>query len=345
MIKIAPSIGSKGIGVLTERRLSYVDHLVPLCQLIDIPLLVTDRWIYEIIQLYYPPMQLVYFDPDDNCLDDALYGYDYFVYTEPSRKVSGHFEFCNHYTTVKARSIFTHHGNSEKSFGMYWFERLMDEDILLIYGEHMLEMMRAIGVTKPFIKCGNYRLAYYQLYKIFFQRNITLHLFEPSKRKTLLYAPTWAGSNLYTEWRFEYSTCLEKHQSILEEIPNGYQVLVKLHPNHLLRMPDETEKLIASYQGNPQIRFIHDFPLIYPLLEHTDLYVGDFSSIGYDFLYFDRPMFFLTGERERMLNRCGISLGEKGFWKRVHEDQSHLSLIRKQTYEHAFGSGICTLIS
>lgn len=345
MIKIAPSIGSKGIAILTEKRLSYVDHLVPLCQLTGIPILVTDLWIQHTIEHFYPPMEIIHYDPDDYCLDEALAGYDFFVYTEPSRKATGDFQFLRHYSTLPARSIFTHHGNSEKSFNMYWFERLIDEDVLLVYGDQMIDALREIGIEKPIVQCGNYRLAYYKQHEQFLQERVRPHLFEPSVCKTVLYAPTWAWPNYYTEWRFDYSTCFETSRWVLDHIPEGYQVLVKLHPNYFTVLPDEIEKFIATYQDNPKIRFIHDLPLIYPLLEHVDYYVGDFSSIGYDFLYFNRPMFFLTDERDRKLHRCGIALRENSFWQRICEDQSHLSNMRKKMYDNAFGTDVCTLIS
>ncbi|MCH9608839.1 MAG: hypothetical protein S4CHLAM45_06440 [Chlamydiales bacterium] len=343
MIKIAPSIGSNGIGILPER--THIDHIVPLCQLIGIPVLVMDREVKECIELYYPPMEIIEYSPDDYCLDEPLAGYDFFVYTEPSRKATGHFQFKRYYTTERKRSIFTHHGNSEKCFGFYWFERLIDEDILLVYGDHMLEHFQKIGFTKPMVKCGNYRLAYVEQHREFFQERVKPHLFENMERKTVLYAPTWGALDRRIEWRFEYSTTLEMHRWILETIPQGYQVLVKLHPNHFIRMPAEIEALISAYRDHPHIRFIHELPLIYPLLEHIDLYVGDFSSVGYDFLYFNRPMFFLSDEREREIHQCGVVVREDCFWKKVEEDQSHLSPIRKKSYNHAFGEGICTSIS
>jgi CDP-glycerol glycerophosphotransferase (TagB/SpsB family) len=45
-------------------------------------------------------------------------------------------------------------------------------------------------------------------------------------------------------------------------------------------------------------------------LERTDLYIGDMSSIGYDFLTFQRPMVFLRKEKTEptLLMKAGVQL-------------------------------------
>ena len=343
-IKIDPIIGSAGIGIIFQE--SHIDHLVPLCSLIGLPLLVTNRELKEDIELFYPPINVTCYESDDGCLDKPLEGYDLFVYTEPSRLATKSFLFNNYYCTHRhVRSIFTHHGNSDKSFHSYWFERMIDEDIMLIYGKHMQEHFNEIGFDKPMQICGNYRLAYYQEHKVFFQKKVERYLFKRNKRRTILYAPTWAASDKQVQWRFDYGVALDTHHWLLDDIPDDYQVLVKLHPNHLIRMPDEVAKIIERYQGHSQIRFIHNLPLIYPLLEHIDIFVGDFSSVGFDFLYFNRPMFFFSDKRRRDIFKCGVALQENQFWRRVDEDQSHLSEIRSKMYDYAFGQEVCTLIS
>src|SRR5438105_1920604 len=58
--------------------------------------------------------------------------------------------------------------------------------------------------------------------------------------------------------------------------------------------PDHYYKVMPEKTSKHNLLFITDFPLIYPLLAKTDIYLGDVSSIGYDFLFFQKPMFFFN---------------------------------------------------
>src|SRR5262245_31064036 len=136
----------KCIGILPDNHQSNVDHLVPLCQLMNIPLLVTDPWIKEIIELYYPPMEIILAQPQDYNLDPYLKGYEVFVYVDFFRKGNGCFQFHDHFTTHKARSVMSLHGNPDKYWEIYWIEQISDEDIILAYGPQLLEMFAYRGV-------------------------------------------------------------------------------------------------------------------------------------------------------------------------------------------------------
>ncbi len=57
---------------------------------------------------------------------------------------------------------------------------------------------------------------------------------------------------------------------------------------------------LAEGIKHKNVVLIEDFPLVYPLLAATDIYLGDVSSIGYDFLMFNRPM-FLSNKLQQML--------------------------------------------
>ena len=48
------------------------------------------------------------------------------------------------------------------------------------------------------------------------------------------------------------------------------------------------------------------------LLDQVDAYLGDRSSIGYDFLTFERPLLFYQGkEKEGPLKACGVTIDWK----------------------------------
>lgn len=303
-----------------------------------IPILVTDRWIKTLIELYYPPMKVLFMEPENYCFEEELSPYEAFFYVDHYRLGDQTFQFAEYFTRYRARSVYSLHGNSDKNRNIYWMERLADEDIVLLYGPQMIDFLKAKGVDKRIdhlIECGNYRLEFYRTHQSFLDAKLKL----PKKGKTILYAPTWTSNNLKSQRRFDYSSFFEAARWVLESIPEKFQLIVKLHPHLVFLLPEAVEKIKERYQNHPQIYFLDDFPLIYPLLSQVDIYLGDYSSIGYDFLYFKRPMFFLNVKSPSFLQRCGVSIEEKDFpklYEKIQEEKS-LSQIQHEVYTYAFG--------
>jgi hypothetical protein len=294
----------KGMGVLPGSHLSYMDHVVPLCQILDIPLLVTDPGMQELVERYYPPMQILLAEPEDYDLDSFLSPYDFLVYVDFFRKAIGSFQFQEYLARRCVRSVMSLHGNPDKYLDMYWLEKLGDEDIVLAYGPQLVELMRTKNIPKHPIITGNYRLAFYQKHASFFDRKLPFQ----KEKTTLLYAPTWSAAAHKTAHREYYSTFFDVYKSVFNTLSASFQLIVKLHPHLLKTMPEEVDKIMQEY---PHVYFLNDFPLIYPLLEHIDLYMGDYSSIGYDFLYYDRPLFFLETSTPSVLQTCGCRVSKE----------------------------------
>lgn len=338
----------RAIGVLPGNRLNYVDHLVPLCQMMNIPLLCTDKWIYELIDLYYPAMSLICEEPADHCFDHALAPYEVLFYVDLFRSPHGAFQFCEYSYSGKARSVCAQHGNSDKKRNVFWAEKHADEDVVLLNGQHMIDFMKEKNVIDRIphlIRSGNFRQEYYLKNQSFFEKKINL---PRSDKKTVLYAPTWSSLNALSYMRSDYSSFLSVHTSIFDRIPPKYRLFVKLHPYLFRYFPEEIEEIKRLYAGSPQIYFLDDIPLIYPLLEQIDIYLGDYSSIGYDFLVFNRPLFFLNMSGRDPLSDKGVYLFNCGRvidpneLHRVYEimdetDSKQYEKARLQTYAYAFG--------
>lgn len=291
------------VGILPGNRQSYIDHLVPLCQILEIPLLVTDTWIKELIEIYYPPMKIIVAQPLDYNLDPFLKGYDTFVYVDFFRRGNGTFQFQEYISRHKAHSIMSLHGNPDKYWQMHWLEQMEDEETVLAYGPQLRDLLKQKGVRKVPLICGNYRLEYYKSQEAFFDSKLPFQ----KQRTTLLYAPSWTCSGRTTEYRNYYSSFFEVCDKVFT-LSEHFQLIVKLHPHFMQLMPEKIEQIMHCY---PHICFLNDFPPIYPLLKIVDLYLGDYSSIGYDFLYFDRPLYFLETDQPTALHNYGERV-EKG---------------------------------
>lgn len=279
------SVNMNGIGILAGNRSSFIDHLVPLCAFMDIPILVTDSSIKNLIELYYPAIEVQLAQPDDFILDEALKDYDLFFYVHYYRTGNETFLFDEYFSSKRARSVMSLHGNPDKFLDIYWIEHLADEDIVLAYGPQLLELMKGKGINKQPIVCGNYRLEYYKAHEAFFDATLPFN----KEKRTVLYAPTWASENRKIEHRKYFTSFFEVYKELFETIPDDFQLIVKLHPFLPTLMFSEIEKIKEDY---PHIRFLDNYPLIYPLLKQVDIYLGDYSSIGYDFLFFRPPALF-----------------------------------------------------
>src|SRR5262249_26302706 len=139
--------------------------------------------------------------------------------------------------------------------------------------------------------------------------------------------------------------------SVIDYLPAEQNLLVKLHPRLELDDPGLYYFLVGKYEKKPNVLFLKDFPLVYPLLAKATAYIGDMSSVGYDFLPFNRPMFFLNqqkrdskSDRALALFQCGIEIQPEEYPK-IHSiiakalphDQEQFSEVRQKMNEYTFG--------
>lgn len=332
IVKLMESFNA--IGILPGPRSSFLDHLVPLCHLLNSPLYCPDQWVAQLAEIFYPDLVIL--------RDAKLNAYQTFFYVEPSRMAHGSFHFDQKVYRGKARSICGLHGNSDKNCDTFWIERMVDEDIVLAYGDYMLDIFREKGIydrLSSVIITGNYRRIFYEKHHAFFDAMAKPHLFPSSCRKTILYAPTWSYKGRHAKWNSSFFTVCS---FVLDNLPDDFQIFVKLHPFYFYLYPSEVAEIKKTYEEKENIRFLDEIPLIYPFLEQTDIYLGDYSSIGYDFLFYNRPLFFLSQKEEAFLWRCGRRISFSEYPKLYSiiraDDQKELKEVRKAVYNYVFGT-------
>ncbi len=188
-------------------------------------------------------------------------------------------------------------------------------------------------MTARQIPIGNYRLAYYEKHRTHYE-----NLLPPlQKTATLLWAPTWND-------REKSSSFPKAITPLLRALPDHWQLIIKLHP-HLYHQCDAAVTALKSeIEARINIHLIEEFPPIYPLLDKADLYIGDRSSIGYDFLAFDRPMLFFDRPNSKLpLLSCGQTLPYLDPYPIIAEalkTPQKYSTQRKALYKQTFGSQI-----
>lgn len=291
---------------------THLDHLAPLCALLEIPLIVTNEEHLEMGKKFYPMVDIRLIPFSNLTLEYIAIHFDTIV-------TCGKFwamelkPLIQLFYEKEIRFIFAPHGNSDKEALL---GKEVEQDIDLVYGPQM----RALKTGGNCIEMGNLRRWFYQEHKDHFDR-LAKEFFD-SEKKTVLYAPTWSTKATPTSF-------FESTSQIIDALADEYNLLIKLHP--LLEENDNARfhRILGKYEG--RARFILNFPPVYPLLEKTSVYLGDFSSIGYDFLSYNRPMFFL--KEGGKLSECG-----ELFSGSIENSQEDLIPVRKKLYDHAFAA-------
>lgn len=328
---------------------TYLDHVGVLCQILGIPLLVTEEATFLAAKEFYPNLDAHLVDMEDLSLEFLANNFDTIFQSGKFWNVELG-ELLALLYKKKMRFVFCPHGNSDKGFSL---TAHVPQDLSLIYGKHMTDLLTSTGALQHIsetLTTGNYRLPFYRAHKEFYddlaQKRLGPHLHKD--RKTILYAPTWHDGENPTSF---FSSC----EKILHELADEYNLIIKLHPFLEHFHPAETYSVLSRYENRQGRLFLTNFPAIYPILALADLYMGDFSSIGYDYLAFDRPMFFFGTKNKRpestpgfFLHQCGLQIPEEGgihlqtyLAENLSRATNDFSAKRKEIYDYAFGEEKC----
>jgi hypothetical protein len=302
----------------------YLDHLGVLCEGLAIPLYVTELETFKAAKEFYPGLHVEYIDLAELSLDflakraDVIFesGHTFAIELIP---------FWEMLHEKKMRVVYCPHGNSDKRSPQ------LRKDISLIYGDHMknhLTQTGEISMLEKMIATGNYRIAYYRAHQKWYDQKLEALLknrINPDK-KTIFYAPTWESDSL--SW-----------YRAIEETASRFNLLLRLHPFLEELYPVEHEKIKYLCDRTPGVIDLSKFPSIYPIINRSDYYLGDFSSIGYDFLTMNKPLFFLN-RHDGEIYECGVTLEEGqpiGEAIEAFQDNGGLSERRKKLAWKVFG--------
>lgn len=321
---------------------THLDHLGVLAQRLNIPLYVTEEHAFELAQKFYPGLRCYYKGLGEMTLEFMAQHFDVILQCGKfwAAELQPLFEL---FYNKKMRFVFCPHGNSDKGFSLTPDHPHTSQDIAFVYGEQMVDLLGTTGASEQMgalIRTGNYRLPYYERCKSHFDALAHEAVFShfDRKKKTIFYAPTWANK--------ENDSSFALFLEMIEQLKSSYNLLIKLHPFIEEDQPALVHQAIAKYENCADIVFLKDFPPIYPLLAKSDIYLGDFSSIGYDFLAFDRPLYFLNPKGQSVqLHKCGLEIPAQEqknaaafIQSTLSRNAKEFSKVRKQTYSYAFGT-------
>ena len=327
--------------IVSDRDEHYIDHLAPISHKLNIPMIVNDEEIESLIHNHYPKVKVIYkhsidlgfymtqnFEIVYTCLPDPLFRQLCFV----AELILGKTLF----------NIWSPHGQSDKGHVGCYIESLAKESFALVYGKKMTDFLIEKGSFDQLIgtiTTGNYRLKYYMENQSFYRKKLKERLCF-NDNKTILYAPTWKDN----EGSYSFDRVIK---DIITMVPNHFNLLIKPHPN-MFQSGELNPFLLSQLPTKENVAFLSHFPPIYPLLDFADVYLGDMSSIGYDFLSFKKPMFFFNVDRRDpskdkglYLTQCGVLIEPKDHKNifSIIEDKmfSPFEKIQTAVYDQVFG--------
>ena len=283
-----------------------LDHIAPLASLCGMPLILAKEENQALAAKYYPEVELRFWPDLEFRLKDLADEFDTLIeckYWAPHLKQLFHTCFKK-----DMRLIFCPHGQSDKGYGAPLLSPYALQDVVLLYGELLKEMLIELNVwdsVQAYATIGNYRLHYFQKHKERLTELAQEEVFSKLNpvNKTLLYAPTWRDADCSSSF-FEFT------KKILSQLPEDWNLILKIHPLLEERDPALYYPLAICEEKRKNFALVDDFPLVYPILEKIDAYLGDYSSIGYDALVFLKPMFFVQNPHlpAGRLHSCGTIL-------------------------------------
>lgn len=293
-------------GLIFDESPHYLDHLAPLCSLLHVPLIICDPQIANLARRYYPDLEVI--EEDLRTL------------SPPHRVIT-----CSPRPLLEAslfrqpqETLWIPHGHSDKP---PCFETLHKDTAAVVYGLQMEQWIKAANPTLPIHRIGNFRYHYFLKHRNFYSQLLP-KIYGP----VFLYTPTWDDY----EKSNSFWSCFPP---LAEALPDTAVLLIKLHPNTYRQFPERVEVLKGRYEKK-NIRWIEDFPPIHPLLSLCDAYIGDMSSIGYDFLTWDKPLFFFS-HRPTALGSCGVHVKPEKVFE-AYQQPDRYSFLRKTLYAQTF---------
>ena len=276
-----------------------LDHIAPLAEQMGMPLITTEERNDALARRYYPQIEVRNMPDLESELSaiaeefDALFECKYWA---PHLKL-----LFRQLYNKEMRLVFCPHGQSDKGYKAALLDPYAFQDAVLLYGDLLIEMLKDLNIwtsLSNYAVVGNYRLRFYQKYRSFYDSLVVREVPLDKKKRTLLYAPTWRDADGATSF-FQYG------KEVISQLPFDWNLIVKIHPLLEQRDPAYFYAIAAQMDKKPSAILIHEFPPVYPLLSLSDIYLGDASSVGYDFLYFQRPLYFFQGEQTGKIHSCG----------------------------------------
>ena len=320
---------------LGDDTIHHLDHLAPIAFAMKSPLIHDTERLHHALKRYYPQVSPLLIPLQQDIITHLALHCDCIFYSNANYRKNLEPLIAMLYQK-QPQFWYCPHGNSDKPLSHYALQ-----DRALIYGNQMKRRLIQEGYAnhlKACIPIGNLRAAFYQKHRDFYDSLVEKEILSrfAKKRPLYFYAPTWR------DWE-ETSSFPNIANALIEQLPDTINLIVKLHPWLERDLPHLVYSLEERYKNRSNLIILSNYPLVLPILKRVDLYIGDASSIGYDFLLYNRPMFFIQPtEKSFPLSQCGIVIPKESYdslfsFIAIHIDKQKLfKKTRTALYNDAF---------
>lgn len=252
---------------------------------------------YNCFSKDFPDLKIHYFKNIRSIREDIIKkGIKIIVYPD------FHIRYFRDLPGVKHVQVF--HGLSDKSYD--YQKSVLEYDLFLIPGQDAYERYKKKGLLK---NNTGIMIGYPKLDRVFrgeFNKNEEVKKLGLNPGlPVILYAPTWQDKAFNSSWKKFYRT-------IIQEKPEGINLILKLHPNLVRYRKEEVDECKEKAQNSPDVIVLELIPDIVPIMACSDLLLGDVSSVTREWLAFKRPFVFLSNKPKWMWNRNKIKLWDCG---------------------------------
>jgi CDP-glycerol glycerophosphotransferase (TagB/SpsB family) len=183
-----------------------------------------------------------------------------------------------HERSERTRAVQIFHGMSDKPFT---YERDFSNYLLcLCTGQRQVDRLLQYE--------HNHRMRWAIIGYPKFDHLLTAQRFFNNEKKTVIYCPTWRKEHLSSIDVFL------RAPDVIARLVEAYNLIVKPHPNTFNSAREFYDReIVEQLEHIPGITLVRSGNVM-PWFAQSDLYVGDISASGYEWLYFDRPMVFLN---------------------------------------------------
>ncbi len=157
-VKKMPTL-KKSAGFIYGKLAHHLDHIAPLCSLMQIPLIVTEEEIARAARQFYPGVEVIATDYL-TAAEFLVSHFDIIFYSMPRDLFDEIFFFAQKLLQKKIHTVWCPHGNSDKGQSIFFMEALRKEESALVYGKQMIEFLqrkKAFDQLKSHVITGNYR--------------------------------------------------------------------------------------------------------------------------------------------------------------------------------------------
>ena len=314
--------------------LHLLDHLGPLSVYLKAPFLVVERPNYELALQYYPQADVAFLPFWETKYPLLAEQFD--VLFESKKWTENPSKVFREKFGKEMRLIFCPHGQSDKGYQAPLLASYASQDGVLLYGDLLIQMLKELNIWSLIPRhavTGNYRLSFYEQHKEFYDRAAREKLPLDPNKKTLLYAPTWND--------YDHATSFFEHGlKVISELPSDWNLIVKPHPLLEQHNAGLYYSIALQVEKKPNAFLLENFPPVYPVLSLADVYLGDTSSVGYDFLHFERSMFFFPSKHTGRLHACGRRIDPTQDLSSQLDEPNRFAKEQRELFHFAFGPRI-----